>query len=69
MLKWNASAKHDAKYVEANLSRFKVVETMVLIEPRYEKTGFLHMRDQRLCFRFTIIRNFSALNNSIISPL
>ena len=32
---------------------------MVRIEPRYEKTGFLHIRkqtreaDQRLCFRYT----------------
>ena len=41
MLKWNAHAKHDAKSVEAKLSRFKMVETMVLIEPRYQKTGVL----------------------------
>ena len=57
---------HDVEAIFTFLNCYKYLETVFLIEPRYEKTSFLHVRnkdadqlrgnreaDQRLCFRYT----------------
>ena len=38
---------HDVEAIFTFLNCYKYLETVFLIEPRYEKTGFLHVRKQR----------------------